>query len=380
METFDFNNIRSFRDEEVNKTLRELISDEGFLYILRKIFTEERIARLGTELNDVKSVYNFQSKYISFYVNVLIRLSVKNFTHAGLENLDKTKSYLFISNHRDIVLDSALINELLYRSGFQTSEIAIGNNLLIYKWIENLVRLNKSFIVRRGLAGKEMLQASMKLSAYIRDTVVNRNTSVWIAQKEGRSKDGNDYTDTALLKMLNFSGSNDFVKDFTELNIVPVSISYENEPTIESKIAATYSKLKGEEYKKSLEDDMKDMGRGLYNMKGDVNITFGKPLNEDIKTFNTIKNKNERFSKLTSLIDNQIYTDFKLNKANYIAFDILNNSNKCLKEGKYFKEDETKLKVQCKKIVSSMTGDPDLTEKIFYGIYAKPLINKINLP
>ena len=380
METFDFNNIRSFRDEEVNKTLRELISDEGFLYILRKIFTEERIARLGTELNDVKSVYNFQSKYISFYVNVLIRLSVKNFTHAGLENLDKTKSYLFISNHRDIVLDSALINELLYRSGFQTSEIAIGNNLLIYKWIENLVRLNKSFIVRRGLAGKEMLQASMKLSAYIRDTVVNRNTSVWIAQKEGRSKDGNDYTDTALLKMLNFSGSNDFVKDFTELNIVPVSISYENEPTIESKIAATYSKLKGEKYKKSLEDDMKDMGRGLYNMKGDVNITFGKPLNEDIKTFNTIKNKNERFSKLTSLIDNQIYTDFKLNKANYIAFDILNNSNKCLKEGKYFKEDETKLKVQCKKIVSSMTGDPDLTEKIFYGIYAKPLINKINLP
>ncbi|MCD4794819.1 MAG: 1-acyl-sn-glycerol-3-phosphate acyltransferase [Bacteroidales bacterium] len=380
METFDFNNIRSFRDEEVNKTLRELISDEGFLYILRKIFTEERIARLGTELNDVKSVYNFQSKYISFYVNVLIRLSVKNFTHAGLENLDKSKSYLFISNHRDIVLDSALINELLYRSGFQTSEIAIGNNLLIYKWIENLVRLNKSFIVRRGLAGKEMLQASMKLSAYIRDTVVNRNTSVWIAQKEGRSKDGHDYTDTALLKMLNFSGSNDFVKDFTELNIVPVSISYENEPTIESKIAATYSKLKGEEYKKSLEDDMKDMGRGLYNMKGDVNITFGKPLNEDIKTFNTIKNKNERFSKLTSLIDNQIYTDFKLNKANYIAFDILNNSNKCLKEGKYFKEDETKLKVQCKKIVSSMNGDPDLTEKIFYGIYAKPLINKINLP
>ncbi len=380
METFDFNNIRSFRDEEVNKTLRELISDEGFLYILRKIFTEERIARLGTELNDVKSVYDFQSKYISFYVNVLIRLSVKNFTHAGLENLDKSKSYLFISNHRDIVLDSALINELLYRSGFQTSEIAIGNNLLIYKWIENLVRLNKSFIVRRDLAGKEMLQASMKLSAYIRDTVVNRNTSVWIAQKEGRSKDGNDYTDTALLKMLNFSGSNDFVKDFTELNIVPVSISYENEPTIESKIAATYSKLKGEEYKKSLEDDMKDMGRGLYNMKGDVNITFGKPLNEDIKTFNTIKNKNERFSKLTSLIDNQIYADFKLNKANYIAFDILNNSNKCLKEGKYFKEDETKLKVQCKKIVSSMTGDPDLTEKIFYGIYAKPLINKINLP
>ncbi len=380
METFDFNNIRSFRDEEVNKTLRELLRDEGFLYILRKIFTEERIARLGTELNDVKSVYDFQTKYISFYINVIIRLSVKKFTYEGIEKLDKNKSYLFISNHRDIILDSALINEILFRNGFQTSEIAIGNNLLIYKWIENLVRLNKSFIVRRDLAGKEMLQASMKLSAYIRDTVANRNTSVWIAQKEGRSKDGNDYTDTALLKMLNFSGSSDFVKDFTELNIVPVSISYENEPTIESKIAVTYSKLKGEKYNKPLEDDMKDMGRGIYNMKGDVNITFGKPLREDLKTFDKIINKNEKFSKLTSLIDNQIHSNYKLNKASYIAFDILNNSNKCLKERKYFKEDETKLMVQCKKIVNSTEGDPELIKKIFLSIYANPLINKIHLP
>ena len=114
MENFDFNNIRSFRDEEVNKTLRELIRDEGFLYILRKIFTDERIARLGTELDEVKSVYDFQSKYISYYVNILIRLSVKKFTYEGIEKLDKNKSYLFISNHRDIILDSALINEILF--------------------------------------------------------------------------------------------------------------------------------------------------------------------------------------------------------------------------------------------------------------------------
>ena len=380
METFDFNNIRSFRDEEVNKTLRELIRDEGFLYILRKIFTEERIANINTELNDINSVYDFQSKYISFYVNVLIRLSIKKFTFEGLEKIDKNKSCLFISNHRDIVLDSALINEILFRSEFQTSEIAIGNNLLIYNWIKDLARLNRSFIVRRDLIGKEMLQESMKLSAYIRDTIVNRNTSVWIAQKEGRTKDGNDYTDTALLKMLNFSGTNNFTEDFTELNIVPVSISYENEPTIESKIAVTYSKLKGEKYQKPLEDDMKDMGRGLYNMKGDVNITFGKPLNEELKAFNQIKNKNEKFSKLTNLIDKQIYANYKLNKANYIAFDILNNSNKCLKAGKYFKEDETKLRVQCKKIVNSMEGDPELLKKIFLSIHANPLINKLKIP
>ena len=380
MENYNFDNIRSLRDDEVNKTLRKLIKEPGFIYILKKIFTDERISNLSNELNDVQSVYDFQIKYVSFYVKVLIKLTISELTVSGIENLDKNKACLFISNHRDIILDSALINELLNRNDFQTSEIAIGNNLLIYKWIEDLTRLNKSFIVRRDLIGKEMLQESMKLSAYIRDTIVSRNTSVWIAQKEGRSKDGNDFTDTALLKMFNFSGSNNFVKDFKELNIVPVSISYENEPTIESKIAATYSKLKGEKYKKSLEDDMKDMGRGLYNMKGNVNITFGKPLNEDLKEFDQIKNKNEKFSKLTRLIDDQIYTNFKLNKANYIAFDILNNSKKCLKDKKYFKEDETKLKIQCKKIVSSMDGDADLIEKIFYSIYANPLINKLKIP
>lgn len=380
MEQYNFDNIRSFRDEEVNKTLRELVKDKGFIYILKKIFTDERIANLSDELNEVNTIFDFQIKYISNYVKGLINLSISELSISGVDKLDKNKAYLFISNHRDIILDSALINHAILTKGFPTSEIAIGNNLLIHKWIENLVRLNKSFIVRRDLVGKEMLQASMKLSAYIRDTITNRNNSVWLAQREGRTKDGNDLTDVALLKMLNFSGTNDFIKDFSELNIVPVSISYENEPTIESKIASTYSKLKGEKYKKTLEDDLEDMGRGLYNMKGKVSVVFGDELTADIQKFDNEANRNENMQKLAHLIDEKIYKNYALSKHNYIAFDILTNTTKYLREKKYLKEDETKLRFHCNKIIDAMEGDKKLLKQIFCGIYANPLINKISIP
>lgn len=380
MEKFNFDNIRSYRDNEVKEKLRKLVKDEGFIYILKKIFTDERISNLSEELNEVNSVYDFQSKYISHYVKSLVNLSISEFTVSGIEKLNNKKAYLFISNHRDIILDSALINEALLTNGFSTTENAIGNNLLIYNWIENIVRLNKAFVVRRNLQGREMLQASMKLSAYIRDTISNRQTSVWIAQKEGRTKDGNDATDEALLKMLNFSGTNKFAKDFSELNIIPVSISYENEPTIESKILSTYSKIKGIKTKKIIEDDLSDMGRGLYNMKGKVSISFGKEVNAELENFDISEGRNENIKKLKRIIDKEIYKNFKLNKSNYVAFDILTNSKKCLKENKYQKADETKMKFQCKKIINSIEGDNELLKKIFYGIYANPLINKIHLP
>jgi hypothetical protein len=378
MNTYNFDDIRSFRDHEVKSVLNELIKDPGFIYILKKIFTDQRIESLGNEFEGINSIFDFQSNYISGYVKALIRLSITKLNAEGLEQLDKNSAYLFISNHRDIILDSALINEMLFRNEFKTSEIAIGNNLLIYKWIEQLARLNKSFIVRRDLTGKEMLQESVKLSSYIRDSIIHRNTSVWIAQREGRTKDGNDQTDTALLKMINFSGKGSFDQDFSDLNIVPVSISYENEPALESKILATYTKLKGETYKKTLEDDLKDMGRGLYDMKGEVNIVFGKPINKD--SIQSEKNKNENIGLLAQMINDEIHKNYVLTKNNYISFDILNHTNRCLNEGKYQKEDETKLKVQCKKIVSSSDGDFALVEKIFYGIYAGPLINKIDIP
>ncbi|MCF6183774.1 MAG: 1-acyl-sn-glycerol-3-phosphate acyltransferase [Bacteroidales bacterium] len=378
-ENFNFDNIRSFRDEEVHDKLLDILDDEGFIYILKKLYSDERIAHLSKELYRVNSVYDFQKRYISEFVNALLQLTVSDFKVSGLENLKPDTAYLFISNHRDIILDSTLINHVLLNAGHKTSEIAIGNNLLIHKWINVLVRLNKSFIVRRDLKGKEMLIGSQKLSAYIRDTIVNRNTSVWIAQREGRTKNGIDKTDPAILKMINMSGCNNFTDSFSEVNIVPVSVSYENEPTIESKIAATFSKKTGEKYTKTQEEDLKDMGRGLYSMKGKVNIVFGKPVNEDLKSIEKIKKRNEKFSTLAERIDNEIYKNYVLTKPNYIAFDILTGSKKFFKENKYIKAEETKLRMICKKTIDSIDGDKIILEKIFYGLYSNPLISKIKL-
>ena len=379
MESFNFENIRSYRDDEVHDKLLEIIEDEGFIYILKKIYPDERIRHLSKELFRVNSVYDFQKRYISEYVKTLLQLTVTELNVSGIENLKKDKAYIFISNHRDIILDSTLINHSLLNKGFKTSEIAIGNNLLIYKWIESLVRLNKSFIVRRDLKGKEMLAGSLKLSTYIRDTVVNRHTSVWIAQREGRTKDGVDKTDPAILKMFNMSGTNNFTDSFCELNIVPVSISYENEPTIESKIAAAYSKKSGKNYTKTLEEDLKDMGRGLYGMKGTINIVFGNPINKNLKSIEKIKKRNDKFTALAARIDEEIYKNYKLTKPNYIAFDILTGSKKFLKEKKYEKVEETKMRLQCKKTIASIDGEKNILEQIFYGIYANPLISKIKL-
>ncbi len=377
MESFNFENIRSYRDDEVHDKLLEMIEDDGFIYVLKKIYPDERIRHLSKELFRVNSVYDFQKRYISEYVKTLLQLTVTELNVSGLENLEKDKAYIFISNHRDIILDSTLINHSLLNNGFKTSEIAIGNNLLIYKWIESLVRLNKSFIVRRDLKGKEMLTGSQKLSAYIRDTLVNRNTSIWIAQREGRTKDGIDKTDSAILKMFNMSGSSDFTESFCELNIIPVSISYENEPTIESKIAASYAKITGEKYTKTLEEDLEDMGRGLYGLKGEINIVFGKPINDELKSIEKIKKKNEKFAELAGRIDDEIYRNYKLTKPNYIAFDILTGSKKFIREGKYIKAEETKMQMQCKKAIALIKGNEHLLEKIYYGIYANPLISKI---
>jgi len=334
VESYNFDNIQSYRDDEIHIKLLEILNDEGFIYILKKIYSDERIAHLSKELYRVNSVYDFQKRYISEYVEALLQLTVTDLKISGFENLKQNSACLFISNHRDIILDSTLINHVLLKNGHKTSEIAIGNNLLIYKWIETLVRLNKSFIVRRDLKGKEMLEGSKKLSAYIRDTIVNRKTSVWIAQREGRTKDGFDKTDPAILKMFNMSGSGVFTENFNELNIVPVSISYENEPTIESKIAVSYSLKTGEKYSKTLEEDLKDMGRGLYSMKGKVSIVFGTPINEDLKSIEKFQKKNEKYSELAKRIDNEIYKNYQLTNQNYIAFDILTDSKKFFRENK----------------------------------------------
>jgi 1-acyl-sn-glycerol-3-phosphate acyltransferase len=375
LENINFDDIRPFHDSEVSAVLEKLAKDNSFIEMVKKIYPHAQAEAYLVNLKSIHSVFDFQSVYISGYVNKIIQKTVTSFTYSGLENLNPRKKYLFISNHRDIILDSAFLNIILFESKFPTTQIAIGSNLLIYPWIMDLVRLNKSFIVKRGLGGKEMLEASQQLSAYIRKTLTNNESSIWIAQKEGRTKDGNDKTHIGLLKMFNYSGSNHFADDFKELNIVPISISYEFEPCDISKTKEIYTVHSGEKYEKTPGDDLKSMAGGVNAPKGRVHFEFCKPIDEELYDTGDIKNVNERFEALTQSIDRRIYKGYKLNEINYIAADLLANDNRY--QNLYSAESKQKTEGYFEKRISEIAGEKAEIRKIFLEIYANPVKNKI---
>ncbi len=373
----NFDDIRPFNDSEVNMYLKLLIRDEKFQHILHFIFEDNAsIEQIKMMLANVYTVKDLQYKFVYQLVDDLIlKRSTDGLTSSGLENLDKNTSYLFISNHRDIILDSAIMNYLIVLEGMNTTEIAIGNNLLIEKWIEYTVKLNRAFVVRRNLPVRELLMASKKLSEYIRRDITQKHTSVWIAQREGRTKDGNDKTQQALLKMLNLSNTKEFRDGFGELRIVPLSISYEIEPCGFSKVSELYRR-KTQGFEKTQEDDLKSMGEGLVRPKGRVHFGFGKPISAQLDVIAEEDTIAAQIEKLADYIDQRIYTNFKLWPNNYIAEDILNNTS--LNTEHYTSEQFGRFVSMLIEAVSLIPGDADTIREMFLQMYVNPLINKRN--
>jgi len=371
----NFDDIRPFNDSEVNEYINLLLKEEAFQHILQFIYQDqEKIEQAKLMLSQVNTVKDLQFKFVYQLVNDLIlKRSTDGLTSSGLENLDKNASYLFISNHRDIILDSAIINYLIVLEGMNTTEIAIGNNLLIEKWIEYVVKLNRAFLVRRNLPARELLMASKKLSEYIRRDITQKNTSVWIAQREGRTKDGNDKTQMALLKMLNLSNTNEFAEGFKELKIVPISISYEIEPCGFSKVAELYKK-QTEGFEKTQEDDLRSMSEGLVSPKGRIHFGFGKPISSQIDLVACEETISNQIEKLADHLDHQIYSNFKLWPNNYIAEDILNNT--CLNKEHYTSKQFNQFVLMLDEAVALIPGDDETIRFMFLQMYVNPLINK----
>ncbi|OFX60837.1 MAG: hypothetical protein A2066_20345 [Bacteroidetes bacterium GWB2_41_8] len=371
----NFDDIRPFNDSEVDEHIQLLLQDAYFQHILEYIFKDaEKIEKAKMILSNIHTIKDLQFKFVYQLIDDLIlKRSTDGVTSSGLEQLDKNKSYLFISNHRDIILDSAILNYLIVLEGMNTTEIAIGNNLLIGKWIEYAVKLNRAFVVRRNLPAREMLMASKKLSEYIRRNITQKNNSVWIAQREGRTKDGNDKTQIALLKMLNLSNIKEYSEGFKELQIVPLSISYEIEPCGTSKVDELY-KRQTEGFEKTQEDDLRSMGHGLVNPKGRVHFAFGEPIISQIDTFAKETTIGEQIEKLGQHIDQQIYRNFKLWPNNYIAEDILNgiNNNSDL----YTEDQYNKFKNLLEKAVSEIQGDKEIIRSMFLQMYVNPILNQ----
>ncbi|NLX73498.1 MAG: glycerol acyltransferase [Bacteroidales bacterium] len=371
----NFESIRPYEDHEVQTVFNRLKNEESFLKLIGFLYPDSPPTLFLDSLKNVSTIRQFQEEVISAYVIDIIDKTTNGVSVEGLDNLNQDVAHLFISNHRDIILDPAILNVLLFKNGANTTEIAIGDNLLIYPWITDLVKLNRTFIVKRNLPLKQMLESSRLLSQYIRYTLTEKKHSIWIAQREGRSKDGNDRTQVSLLKMLNISGQESIMKNFKQLNIVPVSISYEFDPCDYLKAKEFQLKRDDPNYQKTKDDDLMHMGTGLRGRKGRVHFAFGKPLQEELNPIDALTVKNDQFSALAEIIDSHVHQNYKLWPSNYIAWDIFNNS--CQYSDKYSDEEKAIFLEYVEDHISRIPEmDRDFIFNSLMEMYANPLENK----
>ena len=369
----EFEDIRPYNDSEVPAAIERLLAEQGFRKTVRYFFPNTPVAETEQKLRSIKTVKDFQSQFIAQLVKGIEKMTTKGVTFNGLENIPEGKGYLIVSNHRDIILDSAILNTQLALLGRDTSEIAIGSNLLIFPWITDLVKLNRTFVVKRNLSVKELMVSSMIQSRYIRQTIIDRKTSIWIAQREGRTKNGDDKTQGSVLKMFNMAAEGDVVKSLIDLNIVPMTISYEYDPVDVHKVKEQYNKMIDTTFKKNKVDDVTGMREGLTWKKGRVTVTLGKPINDQLAQMPKAPNKNLQYDEIAKLIDKEIYKGYTLYPINYVCADILTGTEQFAEHYTDAEHDEAieYFDQQCEKF----EGDIPLQRQMLMQIYANPVFN-----
>ncbi|MBQ9639715.1 MAG: 1-acyl-sn-glycerol-3-phosphate acyltransferase [Bacteroidales bacterium] len=326
----DFKTLTPYTDKELPVVLKRVTESPYFDIMLQRIWPDID-AQFAKQLYcSITSIDEFQHKVMMPTVMQLIKGTMDSFTVSGLEQLDKTTPYLYISNHRDITLDAALLCFALLRHGMITPEVSFGDNLIANDFVNDIARINRLFPVARGASRHEFYRSSLLMSAYIHHVLEEKQRSVWIAQRSGRTKDGDDRTEPGLLKMLSISSKADFVSTFSSLRIVPVSISYEYEPCALKKAHEMRAVLNGEVYKKAKGEDMLSIFEGILQNKGRVHLNFSTPISPDeIKNCATAPanstDRNTPYIALSQLIDRRIWTGYKLFPLNKLAYDIVEN-------------------------------------------------------
>jgi len=376
---FNFDEIRCYNNNEVHTVLEQLINEKQFMKLMSTAYPLLPKEVIKQRLLSYESNYEFQTKMIFPFLQYLEANMTKGIELVGLSNTDVTKPYLYISNHRDIILDSAFLCKVLIEEKLNTVEIAIGDNLLIFPWLEDMVRVNKSFIVRRGLSARQMLESSQRLSAYINHTINDKKQSIWLAQREGRAKDSNDRTQESLLKMLNMSGTADFTQNLAALNICPLSISYEYDPCDYLKAKEMQQRRDNPCHKKNPQDDLLNMQTGIMGYKGKVVYTMTGDINNDLKLIaGQTSNRNEQIELTAKLIDKRIHANYAIFASNKIAYDLLNKGNRFANEYSMMEklDFEKYLAHQILKIDLEEKDEDFLVQKIL-EMYANPLINQL---
>lgn len=374
MDLNEFDDIRPYNDSEVEGALLRIASNPLFENISKYLFPTKPADYLKGMLLSCKTTKDFQVKVMSVIVSKILADTAKKLTVDGLEYFEENKKYLLLSNHRDIVLDSAIIQLVFYKYGLQTTQIAVGDNLITSSFIEDIARTNKMIKVVRGVTAKELYSSSKKLSDYIRHSITNNLSSIWIAQRNGRTKDGVDITEQGVLKMLSMSGDGNFTNEFEALNILPVAISYQYEPCDYLKALELYVS-KRQKYVKSEGEDLRSILTGITQFKGNIHISFTKPVTHEEIEVSSQLDKNERFKHLASTIDERIIPAFKLWNNNYIAYDMLYNTDKF--SNHYTAEEKQAFASYVAFKISPFEGDVEEIRRIFLEIYANPIVNKL---
>ena len=386
----EFDEIRPYEAGEMKQAFEELLNDRQFSLVLKGFAPwlpkSVRNGLLRLAFTGIKTPLDFQKRFMKPVVKWIIR------KHTDGTSLDDSKlhtlnsklneRYTFVSNHRDIVLDSAFLDVLLVDAGHPTTvEIGIGDNLLIYPWIKRLVRMNKAFTVRRGLTAHEMMRSSQLMSRYIHYAVTQKKENIWIAQREGRAKDSSDHTQDSVLKMLAMGGEGSMADKLRDLNIVPLTISYEYDPCDYLKAQEFQQKRDDPNFKKSRQDDLDNMKTGIFGYKGRVHYTCAAPINTWIDQLADLP-KTEWFKALAERMDQEIYRGYMLYPCNYIALDMLENSCASNHSSHYTQADverfEQYLAGQLAKIQLPNKDEAFLRERML-TMYANPLRNNLKV-
>ena len=371
----EFEGISPYTDDEAAEALSKLADFPLLSQISQQFFPQEDPYFLKNVLKQIKTIDEFQVLVMQKVVRWVIENTAKNFSYDGISNIPADKKFLALSNHRDIILDPAITQLILYSNGIPMTEIAVGDNLITNKFIEYLIRSNRMIKVIRGVSARELYLSSQLLSKYIRLNITEQRSSIWLAQRQGRTKNGYDITEQGLLKMLDMSGKADFQTNFEELNIIPLSISYEYEPCDILKARELVISRK-RKYVKAEGEDFNSIVTGIMQPKGSIHMNIGTPLTSEEIAAAALCDKNDRYQLIRHAVDQRVVDGYKLWKNNYIAYDIANHS---------YKYSHMYDPAEAEAFVAYMekkldTVEPEVNRedlrRIFLDIYANPVFTK----
>jgi 1-acyl-sn-glycerol-3-phosphate acyltransferase len=369
-----FDAIRPFYDSEINEGIRSSVNHPMMKALMNFTFPDVEDSVWKEQLLKTHSIRDFQCNFIYQSVQKVLEKSSDGLTTSGFEKLEKNEAYLFISNHRDIILDTSLLNSALFEHGLVMTASAIGDNLVKKSFLLTLSKLNRNFLVQRGLPPRELLQSSKLMAEYIAQLLLRENRSVWIAQREGRTKDGNDATHPGVLKMLAMGSDEERLMNyFKKIKIVPVSISYEYDPTDALKMPQLMAEANNETYIKEKNEDFMTLLSGIMGQKKRIHIHVGDVLDEELDTIDSeYDNTNKQIQALAQAIDDSILTSYKLWPTNYIAYDLLYKTDKY----KDFYTENEKSLFERRLEIRIDENNPVALEG-FLNMYANPVVNKL---